>query len=47
MVKYVVDTLVQEDEGEDVLSLTKEQEGFLFPLLERVIYVLGQKLGNP
>ena len=42
VVKYVVDTLMEEDEGEDALVLTEEQKGFLFLLLKTVIDVLDQ-----
>jgi len=40
--KYVVDALMEEDEGEDALVLTEEQKGFLFLLLKTVIDVLEQ-----
>ena len=40
VVKYVVDALMEEDEGEDALALTEEQKGFLFLLLKTVIDVL-------
>lgn len=43
VVKYVVDTLMEEDEGEDALVLTEEQKGFLFLLFKTVIDVLDQK----
>jgi len=43
VVKYVVDTLMEEDEGEDALVLAEEQKGFLFLLLKTVIDVLDQK----
>jgi len=42
-VSYVVDALMEEDEGEDALVLTEEQKGFLFLLLKTVIDVLDQK----
>jgi hypothetical protein len=41
VVKYVVDALMEEnDEGENAVSLTDEQKGFLFLLLKSVIDVL-------
>jgi hypothetical protein len=43
VVQYVVDALMEEDEGEDAVSLTDEQKGFLFLLLKTVIDVLDQK----
>ena len=43
VVSYVVDALMEEDEGEDALVLTEEQKGFLFLLLKTVIDVLDQK----
>jgi hypothetical protein len=43
VVKYVVDALMEEDEGEDALILTEEQKGFLYLLLKTVIDVLDQK----
>ena len=43
VVQYVVDALMEEDEGEDALVLTEEQKGFLFLLLKSVIDVLDQK----
>jgi hypothetical protein len=42
VVQYVVDALMEEDEGEDAISLTDEQKGFLFLLLKTVIDVLDQ-----
>ena len=42
VVKYVVDALTEDDEGEDALALTEEQKGFLFLLLKTVIDVLDQ-----
>jgi hypothetical protein len=47
VVKYVVDALVEEEEGEGVLTLTEEQKGFLFLLLKTVIDVLDQKDMKP
>jgi hypothetical protein len=41
--KEVVDALMVDDEGEDSVTLTEEQEVFLFLLLKNVIDVLGQK----
>ncbi len=43
VVQYVVDALMEEDEGEDALVLTDEQKGFLFLLLKTVIDVLDLK----
>jgi hypothetical protein len=43
VVKYVVDALMEEDEGEEAVALTEEQKGFLFLLLKTVIDVLDQK----
>jgi hypothetical protein len=43
VVKYVVDTLMEEDEGRDTVVLTEEQKGFLFLLLKTVIDVLDQE----
>jgi hypothetical protein len=43
VVNYVVDALMEEDEGEDAVSLTEEQKGFLYLLLKTVIDVLDQK----
>ena len=43
VVKYVVDTLMEEGEGEHALVLTEEQKGFLFLLFKTVIDVLDQK----
>jgi len=43
VVNYVIDALMEEDEGEDALVLTEEQKGFLFLLLKSVIDVLDQK----
>jgi len=40
--KYVVDALMEEDEGEDAVTLTDEQKRFLFLLLKTVIDVLDQ-----
>jgi len=42
VVNYVVDALMEEEEGEDALVLTDEQKGFLFLLLKTVIDVLDQ-----
>jgi hypothetical protein len=47
VVKYVVDALMEEDEGEDALTLTDEQKGFLFLLLKTVIDALDQKGMKP
>ena len=43
VVNYVVDALMEEEEGEDAVALTEEQKGFLFLLLKTVIDVLDQK----
>ena len=43
VVNYVVDALMEEDEGEEAVALTEEQKGFLFLLLKTVIDVLDQK----
>jgi hypothetical protein len=43
VVKYVVDALMEEEEGEDAVALTEEQKGFLFLLLKTVIDVLDQE----
>ena len=42
VVKYLVDALMEEDEGEDAVALTEEQKGFLYLLLKTVIDVLDQ-----
>lgn len=42
VVKYVVDALMEGDEGEDAVALTDEQKGFLFLLLKTVIDALDQ-----
>jgi hypothetical protein len=44
VVKYVVDALMEEDEGEDAVALTDEQKGFLFLLLKTVIDVLDRSV---
>jgi hypothetical protein len=43
VVNYMVDALMEEDEGEEAVALTEEQKGFLFLLLKTVIDVLDQK----
>jgi hypothetical protein len=43
VMKYVVDALMEEEEGEDAIELTDEDKGFLFLLLKTVIDVLDQK----
>ncbi len=43
VVSYVVDALMEDDEGEDAVALTEEQKGFLFLLFKTVIDVLDQK----
>ncbi len=40
---YVVEALMEEDEGEDAVELTDEQKGFVYLLLKTVIDVLDQK----
>jgi len=47
VVKYVVDALMEDNEGEDAVALTDEQKGFLFLLLKTVIDVLDQKGMKP
>ena len=47
VVNYVVDALMEEDEGEDALVLTEEQKGFLFLLLKAVIDVLDRAGTKP
>jgi hypothetical protein len=42
VVNYVVDALMEEDQGGDTVALTEEQKGFLFLLLKTVIDVLDQ-----
>ena len=42
VVNYVVDALMEEDEGEDGVALTEEQKGFLFLMFKTVIDVLDQ-----
>ena len=42
VVKYVVDALMEEDEGGEAVALTDEQKGFLFLLLKTVIDALDQ-----
>ena len=42
VVDYVVDALMEEDEGQDAVPLTDEQKGFLFLVLKTVIDVLDQ-----
>jgi hypothetical protein len=43
VVNYVVDALMEENEGEDAVLLTEEQKGFLYLLVKTVIDVLDQK----
>lgn len=43
VMKYVVDALVEEEEGEDAVQLTDEDKGSLFVILKTVIDVLDQK----
>jgi hypothetical protein len=44
VVNYVVEALMEKDEGEDAVVLTEKQKGFLFLLLKTVIDVLDQKV---
>ena len=41
--KFVVETLMEQEEGEDDIELSEEDKGFLFLLLKTVIDVLDQK----
>jgi hypothetical protein len=43
VVKYLVDALMEEDNGEDALRLPEEQKGFLYLLLKSVVDVLDKK----
>jgi hypothetical protein len=43
VVKYVVDALMEEDEGEDAVGLTEEQKAILFLLLTAMIDLLDQR----
>jgi hypothetical protein len=43
VVNYVVDALMEEEEGEEAVVLTDEQKGFLFLQLKTLIDVLDQK----
>jgi len=43
VMKYVIDALIENEEGADVTELTDEDKGFLFVLLKTVIDVLDQK----
>jgi hypothetical protein len=43
VVSYVVDALMEEDEGGEAVALTDEQKGVLFLLFKSVIDVLDQK----
>ena len=43
VVRYLVDALMEEDEGEDAVELTEEEKGLLFLSLKTVIDVLDQK----
>jgi hypothetical protein len=44
VVQYVVDALMEEEEGEDAAALTDEQKGFLFLLFKTVIDVLDRSI---
>jgi hypothetical protein len=46
VVNYVVDSLIEEDEGKEAVRLTEEQKGFLYLLLKTVVDVLDQKGAN-
>jgi hypothetical protein len=41
--KYVIDALMEGEDGEDAIELTDEHKGVLFLLLKTVIDVLDQK----
>jgi hypothetical protein len=41
--KYVVNALMEEEEGEDAIEFTDRHKGFLFLLLKTVIDVLDQR----
>ncbi len=43
VLKYVADALMEADEGEEAVTLTDEQKGFLFLLLKTVVDVLDDK----
>jgi hypothetical protein len=43
VVNYVVDALMEEDDGEEAVALTEEQKGFLYILLKTVIDVLNRE----
>jgi hypothetical protein len=42
VLNYVVDALMEKDEGKDAVVLTEKQKGFLFLLLKTVIDVIDQ-----
>jgi hypothetical protein len=42
MVNYMVDALMEEDEGEDAVALNDEQKGFLYLPLKTAIDFLDQ-----
>jgi hypothetical protein len=44
VVNYVVEALMEEDEGGDAVELTDEQKGFVYLLLKTVIDVLDQRV---
>ncbi len=41
--KYIADALMEGYEGEDSVTLTNEQKGFLFLPLKTVVDILDQK----
>jgi hypothetical protein len=43
VVNYIIDALMEEDEGKDATQLTEEQKGFLYLLLKTVVDVLDRK----
>ena len=43
VVNYVVDALMEDEEGEGAMALIEEQKGFLFLLFKSVIDVVDQK----
>ena len=46
VMKYVIDALMEEEEGADAIELTDEDKGSLFVLLKTVIDVLDHKGGE-
>ena len=43
VMKYVIDALMEDEEGAEATELTDEDKGFLFVLLKTVVDVLDQK----